>query len=94
LIGPFAVPGYGVRAIENAGKECDMGQSNNAICFWFVTMLLTGIAMLKDTYGQPKMMVTLIVLGFVSSAWFFMSGLLSAMRPALPEVELTSDAER
>jgi hypothetical protein len=34
------------------------------------------------------------VLGFVSSAWFFMSGLLSAMRPALPEVELTSDAER
>lgn len=70
-----------------------MGSSNNAICFWFVTMLLTGVMMFKDTYGQPKMLIALIAFCFLSSAWLFMSGLLSAMRPAQPKVEPTSDIE-
>lgn len=70
-----------------------MGSGNKAICFWFVTMLWTGIMMLKDTYGQPKMLVALTAFCFLSSAWFFMGGLLSAMRPAQPKVELTSDVE-
>ena len=59
-----------------------MGSSNAGICFWFVTMLLTGVGMLKDTYGQPKMLVALMVFGFMSSAWLFMWGLLTAVRPS------------
>lgn len=83
----------GFRAIENAGMEDDMGSGNKAICLWFVLMLFTGIMMLKGTYDQPKMLVALIAFSFFSSAWFFMDGLLSAMRPAQPKVELTSDVE-
>ncbi|MHB9502504.1 hypothetical protein ACYHMX_30670 (plasmid) [Pseudomonas amygdali pv. morsprunorum] len=72
-----------------------MGPSNREICFWFVTMLVTGIGMLKDFSGQPKMLLALIVFGFIGSAWFFMGGLLSAMRPApQAKAEPTSDAER
>lgn len=70
-----------------------MGPSNKAICFWFVAMLLSGMGMLKDTYGQPKMLVAVTVLGFVCSAWFFMDGLLSALRPAKPQSKLTSDID-
>lgn len=70
-----------------------MGSGNKAICLWFVLMLFTGIMMLKGTYDQPKMLVALIAFSFFSSAWFFMDGLLSAMRPAQPKVELTSDVE-
>ncbi|RMN13958.1 hypothetical protein ALQ65_200042 [Pseudomonas syringae pv. coriandricola] len=72
-----------------------MGPSNREICFWFVTMLMTGIGMLKDFSGQPKMLLALIVFGFIGSAWFFMGGLLSAMRPGpKAKAEPTSDAER
>lgn len=69
-----------------------MGSSNAGICFWFVTMLLTGVGMLKDTYGQHKMLVALMVFCFMSSAWLFMWGLLTAVRPSQPTVEV-KDAE-
>lgn len=69
-----------------------MGKSNTGICFWFVSMMFTGIGLLKDTYGLPKMLVILGAVGFLYSAWFFMDGLLSIIRPA-PKVELSSDTE-
>lgn len=67
-----------------------MGPSNAAISFWFVTMLLTGVGMLKDTSDQPKMLVVLMAFGLISSAWLFMWGLLTAMRPVPLQVEVVS----
>lgn len=43
--------------MASPSMEGDMGPSNREICFWFVTMLMTGIGMLKDYSGQPKMLV-------------------------------------
>lgn len=67
-----------------------MGPSNAGISFWFVTMLLTGVGMLKATSDQPKMLVVLIVFGFISSSWLFMWGLLSAVRPVPQQSEVVS----
>lgn len=67
-----------------------MGPSNAGISFWFVVMLLTGVGMLKDTADKPKMLVVLIAFVFISSAWLFMWGLLTAMRPGSPQVEVVS----
>ncbi len=72
-----------------------MGPSNREICFWFVMMLLTGMTMLNNFAGQTKLFVALTVFSFIGSAWWFMGGLLSALRPApKAKAEPTSDAER
>ncbi len=64
---------------ESVGLEVVVGSGNKAICFWFVTMLVTGIMMLKDA-DKPKMLVVLVAFCFLSSAWLFMDGLITVIK--------------
>ena len=74
-------------------KPVSNEQSNAFTCYWFVVMMLTGVGLLKATPAIAGWVIALVGIGFVGSAWFFMDGLLSALRPAQPQSKLGPNNE-
>ncbi|MGQ3825482.1 hypothetical protein [Pseudomonas alliivorans] len=67
--------------------------SNTAISYFFVVLMFTGVGLIKVSSSTSGWMLILICIGFGVSAWFFMGGLLSALRPAPPQPKAATDTE-